>query len=349
MTNDAQFTKDGPNPKEARRPNDQSPCLIARKNTRFLGIRVSAFLRHWVFRHSCLALLGARVGFFVGGTEVAGADVRVDLRRDQAFVAEQLLNAADVGAAVQQMRRKTVAEGVRAGTIVEPHLLEMFFEQSANAARSETGTKTIHKDRRTAVRRFFGRELSLGEPGLECAQRIGAERAEAFFASLAADADDALREIEVAIVEADQFAHAQTGGVERFEDRPITKAHRGVTRRGTKQFANFGGREKVRQLVRLARIAERLGWVVVDPVFALSETIKAAERGQLARDRGFGVTGIVQRGQIAAQFNRRQRRRVGTATVLFTQILSKGFEVFSIGLERVRRSATFDEQVLQEF
>jgi len=38
MTNDALSQRPGPNPKEVRRPNDQSPCLIAGKNTRFFRI-----------------------------------------------------------------------------------------------------------------------------------------------------------------------------------------------------------------------------------------------------------------------------------------------------------------------
>ena len=45
-------------------------------------------------------LIRARMGLLVGRTQVGGADVRVYLRCDQAFVAEEFLDAADVGAAV---------------------------------------------------------------------------------------------------------------------------------------------------------------------------------------------------------------------------------------------------------
>ncbi len=51
---------------------------------------------------------GARMGLFVGRTQVGRADVRVDLRGDQALVAQQLLHAANVGAAIQQVRGEAV-------------------------------------------------------------------------------------------------------------------------------------------------------------------------------------------------------------------------------------------------
>ncbi len=203
----------------------------------------------------------------------------VDLGGDEAFVAEQLLDATDVCAAVEQVRRKTVAEGVGAGAAVEARLFEVFFEHASDAARRETGSKTIDKDRGRTVGWFFVGELPLGEPGFQRAQGKRTERGEALFASFTPDADDALGEIEIAVVEVDQFADAEAGGVERFEDCPIAEAHGRFARRGTEQFAYFGGREKVRQLVGLARVAEGLGWIVVDPVFTLREAIKTAERG----------------------------------------------------------------------
>ena len=40
------------------------------------------------------------MGFLVGCAEVGGADVSVDLRCDEAFVAQEFLDATDVGTAV---------------------------------------------------------------------------------------------------------------------------------------------------------------------------------------------------------------------------------------------------------
>ena len=46
-------------------------------------------------------------------SQAAGVDVAVDLRRRQRAVAEQLLDGAEVGAALQEMRRECVAEAMR--------------------------------------------------------------------------------------------------------------------------------------------------------------------------------------------------------------------------------------------
>ena len=48
-----------------------------------------------------------------GVEEPRGGDVRINLRRDEALVAEEFLNAADVRAGVEKVRGETVANGVR--------------------------------------------------------------------------------------------------------------------------------------------------------------------------------------------------------------------------------------------
>ena len=56
-----------------------------------------------------------RVGLLVRFAQTFRADVRVDLGRGQAFVAQQFLHAAQVGSVVEQVRGKAVSERVRAG------------------------------------------------------------------------------------------------------------------------------------------------------------------------------------------------------------------------------------------
>ena len=56
---------------------------------------------------------------FVDFAQAGGADVRVDLRGDEALVPQQFLDTADVGAAVEQMRGEAMAERVGSGAGVE--------------------------------------------------------------------------------------------------------------------------------------------------------------------------------------------------------------------------------------
>ena len=128
-----------------------------------------------------------------------------------------------------------------------------------------------------------------------------ADRREPFAFSFAANRDDAGREIEVAVREADQLAHAQAGRVERFQNRAVANFRRLVALRRGEQFADLVGREKVRQLLRLPRIAERLGRIRFGPAFALAEAKEAADRRHPPRDRSLRVAGFVQRGEKATQ------------------------------------------------
>ena len=54
------------------------------------------------------------MAFLVDREQLRGIHVRVALGRAEARVAEELLNRAQVGAALQQMRREGMPEGMRA-------------------------------------------------------------------------------------------------------------------------------------------------------------------------------------------------------------------------------------------
>ena len=69
---------------------------------------------------SCTCARGWAFSYAVA--QAGGADVRVDLRGHQALVAQQFLHAADVGAAVEQVRGEAVPQRVRRGAAVEAGL-----------------------------------------------------------------------------------------------------------------------------------------------------------------------------------------------------------------------------------
>src|SRR5256884_7474229 len=60
-------------------------------------------------------VLGAGVGLAVAGLEALDRDMGVDLRGGGRGVAEDLLDAAQVGAALEEVGRRAVADAVRAG------------------------------------------------------------------------------------------------------------------------------------------------------------------------------------------------------------------------------------------
>ena len=74
------------------------------------------------------------MSLFVGLLEPRRADVRIDLSRYQTLVPQQFLNAADVGAAVEQMGRETVPQGVGRRAEIEPRDLQVFLQHSSHTA-----------------------------------------------------------------------------------------------------------------------------------------------------------------------------------------------------------------------
>ena len=79
----------------------------------------------------------------------ASADVRVDLRRCQTLVAEQLLNAAQVRTSIEQVCRKTVPQRVRCRLAVQAGQHQILVQHAPDAARRQTFPELIQKQRIT--------------------------------------------------------------------------------------------------------------------------------------------------------------------------------------------------------
>ena len=97
------------------------------------------------------------MSFLVRRLQIAGADVRIDLRRHQALVPQEFLHAPNIGTAIEQMRRKAVAQRVGRSSLIEPRFAEIFFQHPGHAARRQPGAELIRKHRR------FAAGLSRGE------------------------------------------------------------------------------------------------------------------------------------------------------------------------------------------
>src|SRR5262249_51145498 len=83
----------------------------------------------------------------VDAEELCGVDVSISLRRAEARVAEQLLDRAKIRATLQQMRRKRVAQRMRAHA--RPHAARggMPAHETIDAADCETSAAIVHEER----------------------------------------------------------------------------------------------------------------------------------------------------------------------------------------------------------
>src|SRR5262249_54565991 len=84
-------------------------------------------------------------GAFLGFSRPLRVHMRVGFRRREAVVPQQFLDAAQIGAAVEQVGGETVAERVRRRQAVEPRLADVLFEEPSHAACGEPSAALVEK------------------------------------------------------------------------------------------------------------------------------------------------------------------------------------------------------------
>src|SRR5688500_4783644 len=142
---------------------------------------------------------GSGVGEVIDLPQALGVDVAIDLRGRERGVAEELLDRAQVGAALEQVRGEGVPQPVGVG------------EHPANRARVEPPAADGEEEGVLGAAREARADVAQVEPEQE--RRLFAERHSALLASLPADEDEFLLEVHVGEVEADCLRAPQPGGV----------------------------------------------------------------------------------------------------------------------------------------
>src|SRR5579871_6380127 len=91
-------------------------------------------------------LFGSRVSLVVVVLEAVGRHMGVNLCVRQAAMSQEFLDAADVGAAVEQMRGKAVPQTMRAGVRIDAGQSQVFCEQPAHTAAGQPGAVFVEED-----------------------------------------------------------------------------------------------------------------------------------------------------------------------------------------------------------
>src|SRR5690348_16591868 len=123
------------------------------------------------------------MGTVIDASQPAPVDVAVDLCRREGAVAEELLDDAEVGAALEQVRREGVAQAVRVG------------DEAAERARVEPTAAGRDEERVLGP----GRELRapVSKVEAEPVRGLFAERHDSLLPALAADVDRLRVEVDV--------------------------------------------------------------------------------------------------------------------------------------------------------
>ena len=190
-------------------------------------------------------------------------DVGVDLGCRQITVAEQLLDAAEIGTAIQQVGGEAVPQRVRAGRVNQARTQQVSLQQSTDAARCQPGASLVQEQS------GFLRAASGCRSGIQRLSQCSghrADRTEPLAPSLASDPDQLLVEVEVVEVQSHQFADSQPAAVQRFQHRPITHARRRIGRHRVEQANHLVDAEQPRQPSRLLGITKPSRRVCCRPI-----------------------------------------------------------------------------------
>ena len=161
-----------------------------------------------------------------------------------------------------------------------PQQMRMHALEQALALRELAQTE-LHRargDRRAAAagkHRCVGLPPRFSAPVIERFARMRANRDAALLAAFAQHRHQAVGKIQIAPAQRAQFAQAQTGAVEQFEDRAVAQAQRYVGRQ-LDQLHRFIDIQHLRQFARRFRRTDTGGWTGDDATVLQQPLIETA-------------------------------------------------------------------------
>ena len=161
-------------------------------------------------------------------------------------MAEHLLDAAQVGAALEQVGGEGVAQQVRMDPAgLEPGRCREPAEDQEGARASERAALGVQEQLRPVP--AVEERPAAGEVAPERLDGLAADRDDPLLAALAEDADDAVVEVDAALAEPDRLRDPQTGTVEELDERPVSERARRRPGGGLDQPLDLARRERARQ------------------------------------------------------------------------------------------------------
>ena len=196
-----------------------------------------------------VARSGARMRPCVDLPDALARQVRVQLRGGDAGMAQQLLDHAQVRAALEQVRGETMPQRVRRHTRRQPGTLGAARWMARHASmrpsrrpRADRNSGPPRRSRSRATRRRSARPSAsqagrtVVEVALEAVEGDVADRHQPLAVALADDPHEAAVERQVLPVEPERLADAQAGRVQQLQQRPVADA-RGLVRRRSPRAA----------------------------------------------------------------------------------------------------------------
>ena len=160
--------------------------------------------------------------------------VRVDLRGGYVGMPQQHLYGPQIGAVVQQVRRKSVPQGVRRNRYLHARCQRVPLDDLPKHLPRHGCATRRHKQ---CIGRLATQNLRtrLGEIAQQPGVSFFAKRHQAFFGSFARDPQRALTQTCVHGFQVHQLTHAKPAGVHQLQHRAVAQAQRRLHIRGSQQ------------------------------------------------------------------------------------------------------------------
>jgi hypothetical protein len=168
-------------------------------------------------------------------------DVGVQLGRAEIGVAEHLLHATEVGAALEEVRRERVPEQMRMDTLrIEARGSRQPPQDQERAGPGERPALRVQEEL-GAVAAVEERPAAR-EVAAQCLGRLAADRHDPLLAALADDAHEPVVEVDAALLEADGLRDPEPGTVEQLDEGPVAEGSGRDAARGVDQPLRHPGR-----------------------------------------------------------------------------------------------------------
>ena len=284
-------------------------------------------------------------------------------------MAEHFLNASQVGAGVEHVRGEAVAKHMGADVTRDTGGGYVLVELAADGSVGDALAGAVDEQRPGG--RLTGRGGALMEIDLNRRQGAPAQRRQAFFLSFAPNPQRPAELIEILDIQFDQFADSQAGGVDGFENGPISRAQQRARIRRRQQGADLLDVEALGQTFVLPRRTNDADRRAGQMSLADQVLVEAPQGGELSGGGGLGIAAVAHHGQVGADVHRLDRQQarvarvdvhlVGGGQIAVGQLAGQGVGAFggpeelaelgqvgSVAAERVDREVPLGLEVLEK-
>ena len=284
------------------------------------------------------------MGAHVDLAHVGAVEVRVELRRGDVGVPQELLDDAQVGAALEHVGGEAMAQRVRVKPL-DPHDGAGLGHERVHALAREAPAAVVEEHRRGRDARTH----ELGAPLLEVLGQHACRRPhdgdDALLVALAHDAQHLLVEHDLAKVQAAQLGDAQAAAVEHLDDGVVPLAGRRGREGLVEQRGGLLAADDVGQAVGLLGQREVRRRVRDGDALGDHEAVEALDGRDGALDARDGQAALAQATDVL--LDALARDLVGARDALAPETGEVTAQVSAIGQDRVARAAALDCHVVE--